>query len=452
MAELAFVTLGPIGPVVVDVALSVTLLGAAALYQVSLSTLLADMWPQLSQQVYVLLCALALLPFVCVRDLARLGGVSAVGVLAYVMSLVLIFAAGWLQNSFQLAQELWLPASAPASAALPPSASSSTSTAWILGGRLASGFGVVSFSLGVPILAFQLQESMVRPRKFLRTLDRTLALVCAAYIAIGVIGVAVFAEVLAQPASEDSAGATVAAVAAGVQPMLLNNLPLSSWEGLTARLLVCLVLLLTSPLTLVPALDLLEMLVCGREEDEIAATAAAAATAAGGGGGGGSRETAPLIHPPIPRVYGAERAFFATPSPPPVTAASLRGSLSTSSAVRRLLLRLLVLLLVEAVTLLLPCFTLLMSLIGCVTLNLLCFILPPIFTLRMRSITEAKLQVPVRERIEHIEAGTAVAGVYRKDSSDRWIVPGCYCMLACGMISLIVGTTALLQQGNCSKP
>jgi len=481
-AQLAYATLGGFGPVLVDISLCVTLFGAAALYQVSLSTLLETLWPQLSLRVYVLLCALALLPFIFVRDIAFLGSVSAVGVAAYIFSFLLIFIHGGMHNGLQLHWAQLLPVS-----------DGGHMTVASVGGHVASGFGVVSFSLGVPILTFQLAESMRRPSKFLRTLDRTLGIVAAAYLLVGVLGVGLFASALAKQAENHRP-----LMAAGVQPMLLNNLPLHNWMGITTRLLVCVVLLLTSPLSLVPALEILETLLFGRSNSTAVAgvvnestplnTAHQPQVSVYGSAGAPSLERAVSepaaidttqrpVQPPEPGPqsptaenepeYGTmtEQLLEAlSPTPPPLTREQLRRQQQalraigapkphqrTGGSLRRTLLRLSVLVGVEVLTLLLRCFTLLMSLIGCVTLSLICYILPPMFYLSLKAQMQRQRAraAAVRATLQINQPDEAGAVEWARTAGTWTEVVGCAALLLFGLLSLSVGTAVVIQQGHC---
>jgi len=118
-----------------------------------------------------------------------------------------------------------------------------------VGARVMQLFGVMSFALGIPVLAYQIQESMEDQQKFRKTAETTLAFVCVAYIAIGVIGVTMFH------------GAPH-----GVQGMIISNLDSTSVYAVIVKVLVSITLFATMPVGLIPVVEMMEAIVLNPDQ------------------------------------------------------------------------------------------------------------------------------------------------------------------------------------------
>lgn len=451
---IAQVCLGKAGTVLVDSSILITLFGAAALYQVTVSALLVQVYPPIDQRFYVLICAGILLPFIFLRNIGYLAYVSGVAVVAYILAFFVIYGYGSHTHAFRLDSEQLL------SFPLDPIS-------------LTQGFGVVSFSLGVPILCFTLQESMSRPKQFLPALDGTLLAVAIGYVLVGVIGVGLFGrqQILGEPRD-------ASVQFHGVNPIVLTNLPVDSVVGLVVKSVIALVLLLTSPLTFVPALGLLENIVFGQQQGEegrgrVTRRRRKSFEQQPPGGARAQRERENEETIPInergsltggatqyrteewkAEESGDEPATTPDPSlstqhsPSADTGEVLIHSTLPSPSFSiapqsyhlqlfvRSLLRLSLLALVVSLAVFVPCFTLLMSLIGCVTLNILSFILPPLFYMRIRHLRRR------RGRFDFSEA-------FISDTTYALQMAGCAGFLAFGVISLVATTWLTVTQGRC---
>ena len=220
-----------------------------------------------------------------------------------------------------------------------------------------------------------------------------------------------------------------------VRPIILSNLDASSYISLTVQLLITLTLLLTAPLSLAPALNLLQSIafgtsdvpvVNGREDDERRRLLQyekerERVSAVQGGVYGGLLNHHDLYNQSSDEEEEAEvhsgrngkkgnivvrgkmlsissldsilhqpttgPAALPPSSHPTTTSATqspTRPSHLSSSAVWVAALRVFVLLCIVLVAFSVPCFTVIMSSIGLLTLSILCFLLPPIFYLRLQ--------------------------------------------------------------------
>lgn len=200
--------------------------------------------------------------------------------------------------------------------------------------------GVTAFGLGLPVVAFQLQESMKHPSAFLSLVNMSLVAVFVSFGTVGTLGCGFFS--LSSPT--------------GALPNIIDNLGGGVASDIV-KALVSLTLLLTQPLCLVCALNVLESAVSSLR---------ASVTATDG-------ETSPLAGGQATETYGASDSGglrFGSPI--------LRKS---GDVVFRFMLVGVVFLLAWAV----PCFSLVMSFIGCFTISILSFILPSIFFLKLLS-------------------------------------------------------------------
>ena len=175
---------------------------------------------------------LALIPAALTRDLSFLAPASALGVVAYALAYVAIFVDGAKRQTESTSHII--------SHALLASPHAATWSAVV------DSFGVICFSMGLPVLTFQVQRSMTQPTAFMTVLNVTLILVTALYVIIGAGGASLYAN-----------------SAIGVQAIILSNINQNSITGTIIKGIVAVTLILTAPLSLVPALNTLETIVYG---------------------------------------------------------------------------------------------------------------------------------------------------------------------------------------------
>lgn len=338
-SDLAQKAMGKLGVVLVDLSLLLTLLGACAAYQITVSKSVNELFPSVSTTTVIFFSTLVILPFAVVRNIAAIAPISLLGLITYVFAIIAILIYGFANNPITWNESLLRPGSTH---------------------ELMEFVGVVSFSLGVPLLALPLEEGMYEPFRFKITMRKTLLAVFGAYLVVAVVPCLLFPG-------------------ASLQEVLVSNLPPGSALGRVVRWAVIVTMLCSIPLLLVPALNTLEK------------------------------------HLPNRQGYQAISALHK--SPPTLPPSSFTASTWIGCGARALAIVLVGLLAVSV-----PCFTLVISVLGCVTLGLLCFIFPPLFCLRL----DAKYDM----------------GLSATDKAE------CFLVLACG-VGALLASLSIVMQGKC---
>ena len=221
-AALAHFTFGTTAVRIVRLSIVATLFGAVAVYIITVVTLLHQM-SNIQPIIIQLIMTIALIPAAVTRDLSFLAPASALGVVAYALAYVAIFVDGAKRQTDTTAHII-----SHAFLAAPHAATWSA---------VVDSFGVICFSMGLPVLTFQVQRSMTQPTAFMTVLNLTLTVVTALYVIIGAGGASLYAN-----------------SAIGVQSIILSNITQNSMTGTVIKGIVAVTLILTAPLSLVPAL------------------------------------------------------------------------------------------------------------------------------------------------------------------------------------------------------
>lgn len=151
------------------------------------------------------------------------------GCITYLVALVVIFVVGFTTEPLTFTWEMMQP------------------TTWH---DDMAFFGIVSFSLAVPVLALPIYESMADPSKFVATNTATLFVVGIVFCVFGVLTNGFFS-------------------ASGIEPIIINNLP-QEWAATYAvKIAVSLTLLVSSPIGMVPALAMLENWLFGNPTEDL---------------------------------------------------------------------------------------------------------------------------------------------------------------------------------------
>ena len=494
-AHIAHLTLGQYGVHLVHVSIVLTLCGAVSIYVITIIAIAAHVLPQLPSMAVLLALFLLLLPFTFLRDLSFFSFASLIGTASYLLSFALIFYYGFTTGSGASASHFHL----PASFLYPHSLLDLLST-----------FGILSFSLGIPVLTFSLQESMQSPQLFSRVMDATMLAVSCGLCIIGVLGVGLFGTARSlhsavSPSVHHHSAVHERVVMDQVRPIILSNLPPDSALSLAANCLIAFTLLLTAPLSLAPALNLLEGILIPNNSSSATASSssslpehkhllssastsssASASSSHGYASYGGvndhhdlynhssdedeeaaadsqqaaaapslsssrqqqqqpvrilvrgkvnslssnefvlapitsSRSTSPSASPHLP----AAGRTASTSSSSSLTS-SLSSAVSTAAALLGAsVLRALTLLCIVVLAWSVPCFSLIMSCIGLLTLSVLCFVLPPVFYLRLCSL-----------------------GWAGKEEGSSWYRVWCMAFLAIGALCMIAGA-AVVSRMKC---
>lgn len=340
--ELAYFTLGRLGTTLVDTSLIVSFLGAVAIYLITITQLLHEVFPHISMYYFTIFCTIFLLPFALIRELTWLNGVTILATLAYVVGFIVIFIYGFgLQDKQQndaTYEKHILHNTKPIS--------------WLFntiqGCMIA--FGTLTFSLDTPTMVFMFEEEMKEPEKFTRTLYYAMSTVCVTLICVGTLGVYLFHYT-------DN----------GVQSIIISNLPSSGWITNSVKIAVAITLLLSAPLSLSPALNLFEHVLTNQHNDS--------------------------CHEPL-TIYEQmknDQYIQSLKYDEQLTDHTNHNLKWYRSSITINLIRIATHLLVVLLAFTVPNFTLIISILGCLTFALLCYILPPLFYILLHRKTYTQL-------------------------------------------------------------
>jgi len=374
-SALARLTIGRHGPAIVEISIVVTLWGACAVYLITIGQLLHEVYGMVSQYQYTLIAGLVLLPFSFCSDLSFLSWASLSGVLCYAVAYTSIFYYGATTYSLRFDWNM-----VPIGAFY----------------ELMEFAGVAFFSLGIPLLTFSLQESMKDQSKFLPTLDRTLTIIALIYVAIGVIGYGLFVNA---PGS--------------VHSIIISNLPEGAWYAGGVKLILVATLLFSAPLSLVPSLNMLRSILnltplslslSSQPNESTKLLSARPSLLANGhdydhantndiGYGSGGNDGSSLSngsmsvimvekgsdHHDHMSVYNNSNRVSGRDIDDDNN--SQLGGIASNNNMLLQILSVASVVIITLVAVYVPCFSLVLSMIGAVTITLLCFILPPLFYL-----------------------------------------------------------------------
>lgn len=316
--ELAYYCLGHTGTLLVDGSLIISFLGAVAIYCITVTQLLSEIYPNIHSTYFTILCTIILLPFALIRELSWLNNVTVLATVAYIIGFIVIFWYGFdllnvQKHNAQLESDI-IHHTAPIN--------------YVAGSisGIMSCFGILTFSLDTPTMVFMFEEEMQQPEKFKSTLITSMCIVCVALISIGTLGVILFHN-----------------TALGVQSIIISNLPSTGYITTSVKLAVALTLLFSAPLSLSPALNLLQHVCTGQHTPACH-----------------EPNTSDIhIHDEQCGYYNKQPWYYS----------------NTFINCTRIIIHFIVILVAFTV----PNFTFIMSILGCVTFALLCYILPPLF-------------------------------------------------------------------------
>jgi proton-coupled amino acid transporter len=220
---ISYFAFGPVGLEVMDIIMTILLLGIVISYLSAVISFLADTPLSIGPLGDAIVVASCMAILSLVPDLGHLSGVSGIGLAVLAATFVIIAWYGiWTESS----QEADV---ADVSPSLPLWPTSKTG--------LSHFFGVSVFGFGVVPLTYNFQESMRHPKWMVHASAGALTLVALCYIALGVGLSLLFTD---------------------VQGEVMHELPTRGWLPTTTRLAMALVVILTAPLLIVPTGELLE--------------------------------------------------------------------------------------------------------------------------------------------------------------------------------------------------
>ena len=422
-SRIAYCASGSWGVWITDSCIIITLLGVCVTFVITFSTLLRSVpgGDILTTSQWAAVSAVLTFPACCSRDVSKLVKYSFLGLLCLLVGMCAISVFGvqlYGTAAMQTMQSVWDLPLWPATLA-----------------DFATFIGIATFGYGTCSLAFPVEESMAFPQEFPKAAQWALVFVWGVYAVVG--------DVLAVLFVHDPHG---------VASNILRNLPLDAYSAHIVKLCMCAACLLTFPLTFIPGAQMLERLL--RQELMSLSQLVGNTPVAQSNNGAHSAE-----YELNQNVVAIEKVLVGGLEAGQLTEASrllLRdadGSALQPSSLRpeesdtthsegnngendvntipnnaRIVHRLILVLMLQFISAHVPCFGLVVSLLGCFTVSILSFVLPPLFSLRIIS---AKA---VDDRIS--ESSDVAAGSYRRD----------LLLLILGLLTTVVATAIVIMQ------
>lgn len=343
-SRIAYCALGWLGVRITDLCIVVTLLGVCVTYLITFSTMLQEI-PGIpfSAGQLTAFSILVVYPMSCSTDVSKLTSFSLLGLVCLIGGVISIVCFGiyLFGQDVMLAESIDLP--------LFPENAVDFSTF----------LGIVTFGFGLPSLAFPVEESMARPSEFYVAARWAVIFVWIVYFCMA-----------------DGVSILFVHDDRGIASNILKNLPVDSFLGNAVRIAMAFVCLLTFPLTFIPPAQLAEQALV-QYLDRIAG------------------------HPYARNMqYNGWLSFFSV-SPmddggltDDSTPSNYMSTSNSSDDIRNeellrptptpflvYIIRLVLVLLCAYSSLTVPCFGLVVSLLGCFTVSVLSFILPPYLSL-----------------------------------------------------------------------
>ena len=397
-SRIAYCGCGKWGVHVTDACIIITLLGVCVTFLITFSSLLLSLpFMPLDAVGLAILSSCVLFPVCCSKDVSRLVSVSFLGLLSLFVGILVIAIFGvQLYGDDAYYKQRVLP----------------------LWSENASDFatfiGIATFGYGTCSLAFPVEESMKTPSQFSIAAKWSLAFVWFVYAIVG-----------------DSLALLFVHAPMGISSNILRNLPVHAFSAHIVKLSMCLVCLLTFPLTFIPSVQMLEELFdrgirqepgqiqgqvqsieeSGSEEecrhitanardgveiemdhignsttdnDAISSVASASASSSASSNMG----AIPLTNDhegyegeDEEHLYSLNKISNHNEEGHSEERKNDRGGFFSFSTIFRGCL----LIAIQAVSINVPCFGLVVSLLGCFTVSILSYVLPPLFSLRIIS-------------------------------------------------------------------
>lgn len=234
-SAIAYVGAGWAGVRLTDLSVIITLIGVCVSYQITFATLVSEVEliaRYISKPCITMLGGLIVFPLACAKDVGVLSVVSMGGLLCLVLGILSIIVYGVYSFGEDLADPLH----------------SDTGESLTLWPRtmtdMTSFIGVATFCFGLASLAFPIEESMRDKNQFNTAVLYSLIFVWGIYVVVG-----------------DGASLLYINDPAGIQDNILSNLPLESIAATLVRLCMAFVCVFTYPLTVVPPAQMIERLI-----------------------------------------------------------------------------------------------------------------------------------------------------------------------------------------------
>jgi len=380
-SRIAYCGSGWAGVRVTDACIIITLLGVCVTFIITFTSLLVSIPGNvLTAPQWALVSAFLTFPICCSKDVSRLVRYSFLGLLCLLvgMCVITMFGVdlyghealqGFIKGDSML--PLW-----------PDSLSD-----------LATFVGIATFGYGTCSLAFPVEESMAVPSEFPKAAKASLVFVWVVYALVG-----------------DGISSLFIYDSRGIASNILRNLPVHALSAHIVKLSMCAVCLLTFPLTFIPSAQMLEQLYAKRIHQLSTMCGGGGADGGGDRGGvnaglcidgsgstsargyynytfiGASDHEMTLMHPELD-VSGNNNNNNNKPTAADMAPIQEGGSqpahtpaISTALSVIH---RLILMAFLQSVAVHVPCFGLVVSLLGCFTVSILSFVLPPLLSIQI---------------------------------------------------------------------
>lgn len=348
-----------------DFCIVVTLMGVCVTYLITFMTLVRDIGVSWSPFRLALLSAALVYPSSCSTDISKLTFISFSGLVVLVLAVFALVVFGLHDFGEDLARDPL----------------SHLSLFPVDGDSFASATGIAIFGFGLPSLAFPIEESMKNPGDFWKASWYTVLFVCIIYT---VVGVGVSMLFVHDPR--------------GISSNVLTNLPADSMSAHIVRLLMSLVCVSTFPLAFIPPAEMMERMTMNALGDGMRTSSWSLARALSrlspfrDDSSTDSREASEHglalghLRENTENEIDGEHALRKNDGS--VSLGSL--SLDEDILVRvppslMYLVRAFLLLICECLASSIPCFGLVVSLLGCFTVTILSFVIPPYLSLSLLS-------------------------------------------------------------------
>ena len=226
-AKLAYASCGWPGVYVVDASIILTLLGVCVTYTITFSQLMAEIWPMPFNE-HVLLFSLIVYPVCCVRNVSRLASFSFVGIIFLLLSVLVIVLYGYYSFGF------------PSDGTVPFGGGVPLFAKNISG--LLGYVGVATFCIDLVTPIFPIEESLEKKRDIYAALIVSLFFIWITYVAFADITALFF---------YNNRGSVL-------KTNILLNLPSNGFIGGMVRVCMAAVCVLTYPLTLMLSAQMIE--------------------------------------------------------------------------------------------------------------------------------------------------------------------------------------------------
>ncbi len=345
-SRIAFCGGGYTAVMITDLSIIITLLGACVTYLITFNAMMEDLpFVNLGQTTLAWIMFLCAYPLCVVKDVSKLAKFSLAGLACLLIAVSAIILFGIVCYGGKVMEGPGLPLFSESIV------------------EFATFIGIATFGFGLCSLAFPVEESMAYPQEFGQAVKWSLLFVWMIYVILG-----------------DGVAFLFVHDERGINSNILRNLPINDVSAHVVRFAMALVCILTLPLTFIPPAQMIEQLLI-QAGDSIRRSSCAIYF------GCPPHEFQPLVN--TTNVNGSEMSALSSSVDSQMTQTSVFEDrevvMRQPSRILELVNRGVLLLLCHTCALSIPCFGLIISLLGCFTVTILSFVLPPFLSLSIIS-------------------------------------------------------------------